>query len=117
MGWDDILTRTPINSTAGRVVSQAGCAAELEALSREHLHDVIRRLESNRTDLKEMLGITSHTKHKNFMYRYNCRGRKVRSQSPLETKDAEGLYVRTGEAIQRCVQLLREMNAAEREVA
>ena len=60
--FDDILTRQPIDGTAGSVVSQGGASSGFDATTGD-LEKILARLDARRVELKRLLGIQDRNQH------------------------------------------------------
>lgn len=105
--FDRILTSTPINGTAARVVAQ-GHATDEGSLTRDELVTLLRRVERKHRLLKHVLGIRNASQHRNAIY-------KATHGLPQYRRKAEPRafteYLRVGEQIQRLVRRLAELKA------
>jgi hypothetical protein len=116
MNIDAILTSSPINQTAARVVSRRRGIEEATSMAREELVALKDRLERKQRLLKRVLGITTKAQHKNLLYRMNTGRMMLTERGKREPRSALE-YKLVGEQIWRLNERLCEMRAERRAIA
>jgi hypothetical protein len=109
-----ILTSTPIDRVARRVVSQLGAAVGDTPLTQIELAALVNRINRKQRLLKRVLGITSKGQHKNTVYK----AKKGIKQWRVEREPrAMTEYLRCGREVQRLTNELAELRKLRRFVA
>lgn len=114
MNLDRILTSSPVNTTAARVVGRRRGIEDPGSLSREELIEIVNRLERKLRLLKVVLGITTKAQHKNLVWKFNKGFKSNRFKSDPR---AVIEYKRCGEEKQRLSRRLQELRAERRAIA
>jgi len=115
---DRILTSSPVNKTAARVVSSSRNPMPVGDLSREELVYLSSRLERKLRLLKQVLKITSKAQHANLIYaiKNGRRNRPGVGMLRLTANPRAALeYKRVGEEMQRMQSAIRELKQRAKE--
>lgn len=109
MNLDRILTSSPVNQTAARVVSRKRGSVETTGdLTREELTSILDRLQRKLRLLKVVLRIDTKAKHANLTYKAR---RGMRTYRGAANPRSVNEYLRVGQEIQRMSRALSEIRA------